>query len=725
MHADAGRADAATDGAAMDGGTDTGRGDVGTSDTGTLDTGTLDTGAVDGGSDASCMNTTCGTACVDVQTDPHHCGACATDCGSLSHVDGTMATCSAGACVLTGACVTGFADCNGQVADGCEADLSQPATCGACGSACSGTTPVCGFDSTSGARICVGGCSGSTVRCGASCVDLTGDPMHCGSCAMACTDPLHGTATCVSSSCTPACDSGYHACSGACLSDGDVGSCGTSCTPCAVPPHATAHCTTGACGFDCIAPFADCNGSAADGCEVDTSSSASNCSACGATCAVPNASPACVGSACAVGTCNTGFEDCNAMASDGCETQTSSDPMNCSSCGAICNLPNATSTCVSSSCAIGSCAPGFMDCDGAAADGCERNLATDPNACGGCGNVCMLPNAVPACMGGMCAIAACMPGFSDCDGNPMNGCETNVGSNPNSCGMCGHVCNLPNATAGCSGGGCTVSACNAGFTDCNNLPGDGCEIHTAVSPLDCGFCGRQCAVPNGTPGCAAGSCTVASCNAGFADCNGGAANGCETNTTNDAGSCGTCGHSCAASCVGGGALSTCSASACHVISCSPNRYDIDGVCADGCECTSSGTGSICAAPTSVGTLNIGVSTSYTGNLVPAGQEAYLTVTFQGNGSPAYHPHIVMTAGAAEFAFDVLTDCGGGLLSCGAEGGTSSNRTDWEVLYTAGDSSSASFSPIPAVGAGGVVLVHVYRRTGLPVSCNTYRLSFAN
>ena len=51
---------------------------------------------------------------------------------------------------------------------------------------------------------------------------------------------------------------------------------------------------------------------ALDGCEADTTTSAANCGGCGNACSVPNAAPACVGSACAVGACNLGFADCNA-----------------------------------------------------------------------------------------------------------------------------------------------------------------------------------------------------------------------------------------------------------------------------------------------------------------------------------------------------------------------------------------------------------------------------
>jgi hypothetical protein len=45
--------------------------------------------------------------------------------------------------------------------------------------------------------------------------------------------------------------------------------------------------------------------------------------------------------------------------------------MNCGNCGHACNLPEATSKCVTSSCAIKTCNSGFSDCNATASDGCE------------------------------------------------------------------------------------------------------------------------------------------------------------------------------------------------------------------------------------------------------------------------------------------------------------------------------------------------------------------
>jgi hypothetical protein len=60
----------------------------------------------------------CDNACVDLDTDPNNCGACGVTCV----VPNAEASCSAGACSL-GACTDGFADCDADVNNGCEAEV--------------------------------------------------------------------------------------------------------------------------------------------------------------------------------------------------------------------------------------------------------------------------------------------------------------------------------------------------------------------------------------------------------------------------------------------------------------------------------------------------------------------------------------------------------------------------------------------------------------------------
>jgi hypothetical protein len=96
------------------------------------------------------------------------------------------------------------------------------------------------------------------------------------------------------------------------------------------------------------------------------------------------------------------------------------------------------------------CDLGFADCDMVAANGCEVDTQTDADNCGACGAVCSLPHATSACTGGSCSIAACDTGYVDCDAQAANGCEVDLLSDPKHCGGCGIVC---------SGGTCMNAYC--------------------------------------------------------------------------------------------------------------------------------------------------------------------------------------------------------------------------------------------------------------------------
>ncbi len=136
----------------------------------------------------------------------------------------------------------------------------------------------------------------------------------------------------------------HSCCAGKCVDTGhDLANCG-GCGQACQPAHASGVCLSGSCSIgSCAAPFADCDGNAADGCEVDTSSSSSNCGACFTPCAPPaGASAGCSGSACTITGCPAGMADCDHVFSNGCETNLATDPNNCGACGAkpveVCNL---------------------------------------------------------------------------------------------------------------------------------------------------------------------------------------------------------------------------------------------------------------------------------------------------------------------------------------------------------------------------------------------------
>ncbi|XXX72958.1 hypothetical protein WMF30_35450 [Sorangium sp. So ce134] len=422
------------------------------------------------------------TGCeTDLLTSAAHCGGCNVAC-DFAHAS---EACVDGACEF-GACDEGYADCDGDQTNGCEVNLgSSLANCGACGAACSypGAAEVCL------AGVCVmGACDAGFANCDGQpangCeVDTNTSTAHCGGCNIGC-NLANAAESCLSGTCVlGACDAGYE----------------------------------------------NCDGEPANGCEVNTNTSTAHCGACGARCNLPNAAESCVGGECLLGACAAGYADCDGDPANGCEVNTNSSAANCGACGATCALANAAEACLGGTCVIGMCDPGFANCNANALDGCEVNTAGDLANCGGCNIGCNLANAAESCLSGTCVLGACDAGFADCDGAPANGCEVNTNTSGAHCGACGAACALANASEACVSGTCDLVACNAGYASCNGIDADGCEIRTATDPANCGACGASCAaaIPNAAVGCGAGACTFEGCLPGFYNVDGSLANGCE------------------------------------------------------------------------------------------------------------------------------------------------------------------------------------------------------
>lgn len=74
-----------------------------------------------------------GAFCVDSRVDPDHCGGCGQACPAVQNA---VRVCEFGNCSRS-LCFPGFADCNGLLGDGCEANLGTDGmNCGFCGNAC-------------------------------------------------------------------------------------------------------------------------------------------------------------------------------------------------------------------------------------------------------------------------------------------------------------------------------------------------------------------------------------------------------------------------------------------------------------------------------------------------------------------------------------------------------------------------------------------------------------
>jgi hypothetical protein len=87
------------------------------------------------------------TYCADTAHDPSNCGGCGTACSTAANA---AVTCS-GSCGY--ACHPGYADCNAEANDGCEADtLTDENNCGGCGNVC-GANQFC-HNGTCGLPTC-------------------------------------------------------------------------------------------------------------------------------------------------------------------------------------------------------------------------------------------------------------------------------------------------------------------------------------------------------------------------------------------------------------------------------------------------------------------------------------------------------------------------------------------------------------------------------------------
>jgi hypothetical protein len=131
------------------------------------------------------------TGCEQPLNTLEHCGGCGTACAPAR----ATATCDTGTCMIT-ACDEGFDECNGAIDDGCEADLSSTAHCGACTNACAQGVPCngggCGCGNDDDCPDGLTCCDGSCIGTDGSCVwwpcppGFTRDRNNCGGCGQVC-----------------------------------------------------------------------------------------------------------------------------------------------------------------------------------------------------------------------------------------------------------------------------------------------------------------------------------------------------------------------------------------------------------------------------------------------------------------------------------------------------------------------------------------------------------
>src|SRR5262249_6330774 len=90
-----------------------------------------------------------------------------------------------------------------------------------------------------------------------------------------------------------------------------------------------------------------------------------------------------------------------------------------------------------------------------------------------------------------CALT-CTPGYEDCNQNTADGCESLTQNDPHNCGMCGNDCpSGPSVPATCVAGACTLD-CPPGTGNCDGNAANGCETNLNTNPVHCGTCAMDC-----------------------------------------------------------------------------------------------------------------------------------------------------------------------------------------------------------------------------------------
>jgi hypothetical protein len=255
----------------------------------------------------------------------------------------------------------------------------------------------------------------------------------------------------------------------------------------------------------------------------------------------------CVDGVCCNTACNAACQSCTTGAclpvknGDDAECSPTSSHT-CDSAGA-CKLKNGQACGTDGTlCASGICKDGV--CCGSACSGACQTCAATPGTCTSVVNAEDNPECAGASIcnaSGVCKrkIGSSCSVDGDCiSGKCCGGVCRDITSDNNNCGACGVQCTNANATAGssyCSNSACTPPACLAGYQNCNGVNADGCEVYTAGDVNNCGGCGVICGssghqLPHvATYGCTGGLCSAAACSSGWVNITGPATNsdGCE------------------------------------------------------------------------------------------------------------------------------------------------------------------------------------------------------
>lgn len=182
-------------------------------------------------SDVKCANpdNICCSAddpCVDIKTNPRHCGGCGKSCPA-------SAVCANGTCYCRAKgdeiCGTDSVCCS----DGCHKVLSDSNNCGACGMHCQmGESCVNGRCGCGPSGL---GCRSDQTCCSSGCTDLLSDTNNCGACGHQCQPGKNCNAGLCDGDCAIPCTPNTQACCNAVCKNilfdiFNCGGCGIKCT---------------------------------------------------------------------------------------------------------------------------------------------------------------------------------------------------------------------------------------------------------------------------------------------------------------------------------------------------------------------------------------------------------------------------------------------------------------------------------------------------------------
>lgn len=539
--------------------------------------------------------------------DPNNCGECGVKCEENK-------VCVAGACVVN--------ECNASNGETVCIVNDQKictvvkgddiANCGFCGYDCNSIIPpnakVSGCNVGQYEFSCLEGYQNISAKTpnnsaqNIQCVDISNDDEHCGTDISILTDcKLTPGTTCQNGACQLNCAEDQVICGNQCINLNIV--------------HA-ASCDNNT--LTCKENYGDCDKNITNGCESSLLSDSNNCGGCGKSC---KANEVCAGGDCVVNNCDIskGETVCIADGQKKCTVVKGNDIKNCGFCGYDCSSIT-PSNAEASGCAAGQCQ---YECatDGYANISTEEpvnsaqniqcvNILNDDKHCGKTADSlkdctktsgktckdgeCVLNCSVnqPDICGTVCLnfdvlhIKSCVNGTITCDDNYRNfdkainnGCEVNIKTDSNHCGVNNIQCN---GGQSCKEGSC---ACPEGMVFC-----DGLCIDPKTNYANCGAKGA-CSSDNDTDSdykgktCENGYCSNGICQAITSSCADsaklpcGESDECVDVVSNDK-HCGGCNIKCASP------LPYCSNRIC--VQCAENNHCADGKkCNDGkcIECT--------------------------------------------------------------------------------------------------------------------------------------------